>query len=185
MSREKLIQDLREYELRWPGEKSVTERFVSFVSKYPDCFERSLECGHITGSAWIVDKSGEKVLLTHHRKLEAWFQLGGHADGIQDAKEVAMSEAIEESGISNFEILDETIFDIDIHLIPARKNDPDHYHYDIRYLLRPQDDESFVVSEESLDLSWVPLADIQKFTTEESMLRMARKWADYQATTSQ
>lgn len=180
MSRQKLIDDLRQYEQRWPQENEVVERFISFVSENPDCFERSLLSGHITGSAWIVNRSGNKVLLTHHRKLGAWFQLGGHADGIPDPQKVAIAEAIEESGISKFELLDEVIFDIDIHLIPARKKDPDHYHYDIRYLLRPTESEIFAVSEESLDLSWVEVANIQDFTTEESMLRMARKWLSRQ-----
>ena len=54
-------------------------RFVAFVQANPRCFERALEIGHVTGSAWIVDAGGRKVLLTHHRKLNLWLQPGGHA----------------------------------------------------------------------------------------------------------
>lgn len=83
-----------------------------------------------------MNAAGTHVLLTHHRKLGAWFQLGGHADGESDVSKVALQEALEESGLQDLELVGEHIFDIDIHLIPARKGDPDHYHFDVRFLVR-------------------------------------------------
>ncbi|MBC2608135.1 NUDIX hydrolase [Pelagicoccus albus] len=176
MSRENLIKQLEAYRDNWEAENATATRFIDFVSRNPNCFERSLQEGHVTGSAWIVDKSGKKTLLTHHRKLDAWFQLGGHADGEQDVFKVSLNEAIEESGIQNFTALQKEIFDIDIHLIPARKQDPEHYHYDIRYLLQPTDSEELSMSSESLDLQWVAIENLEDYTCEESMLRMRRKW---------
>lgn len=176
MSREKLLRDLEAYRQKWPQEHAAADRFISFVSENPDCFERRLAHGHITGSAWIVHPRDPKILLTHHRKLGSWFQLGGHADGDDNPLNVATQEAIEESGLPAFLALSEEIFDIDIHLIPARKSEPAHYHYDIRYLLQPQGCGELVVSEESLDLKWVELSDLESYTSEPSMLRMAAKW---------
>ncbi len=155
---------------------ALLERYLDFVSRNPDCFERSLQEGHVTGSAWIVDTVGTHVLLTHHRKLGQWFQLGGHADGEPDVAKVAMQEAREESGLAELRFVSDEIFDIDIHLIPARKGDPEHYHYDVRFALQSVGADDFTVSEESLDLAWVELEKLTDFTTEESMLRMARKW---------
>lgn len=176
MSRATLVRSIERYRETWPEESETTNRFIEFVSKNPDCFERSLAIGHVTGSAWIVHPSKPSILLTHHRKLKSWFQLGGHADGDEKPARVALNEAIEESGIPDFELLSEDIFDIDIHLIPARKNEPEHYHYDLRYLLRPIGSEQLVVSQESLDLQWVELSKLENYTTESSMLRMAKKW---------
>ena len=55
--------------------------FTAFAAAHPDCCERTLATGHFTGSAWLVSADGDRVLLTHHRKLNRWLQLGGHADG--------------------------------------------------------------------------------------------------------
>ena len=60
---------------------------------HPDCYERTSPTGHFTGSAWLVSGDGQRVLLTHHRKLDRWLQLGGHADGSGDLAEVALREA--------------------------------------------------------------------------------------------
>jgi 8-oxo-dGTP pyrophosphatase MutT (NUDIX family) len=146
------------------------------VEREPDCFERHLAQGHLTGSAWIINRAGTHTLLTHHRKLDLWLQLGGHADGDTDIHRVALKEAREESGLDGFEFVDREIFDLDIHRIPARKQDPEHWHYDTRFLLRTSADEDFSVSEESHDLAWVPAGELENFTTEHSMLRMRDKW---------
>jgi 8-oxo-dGTP pyrophosphatase MutT (NUDIX family) len=64
-----------------------------------DPFTRERLEGHFTGSAWLVSGDGLRVLLTHHRKLGRWLQLGGHADGDRDLARVALREAEEESGL--------------------------------------------------------------------------------------
>jgi len=66
-----------------------------------------------------------------------------------------------------------------VHMIPARKDDPDHYHFDVRFAFRSVGSEDFAVSAESLDLAWVPIADLSAYTDEESVLRMARKWRSW------
>ena len=71
--------------------------------------------------------------------------------------------------------LDEGIFDLDVHLIPARTGEPAHYHYDVRFLVQAMEDR-FRVSEESCALAWVPADRVGVFTSDESVLRMARKW---------
>ena len=87
----------------------------------------------------------------------------------------AKREAEEESGLK-VRALDDLPLDLDVHEIPARREDPAHYHFDVRFTFQVVDDEDFSVSEESLDLAWVPIAELQTYTDEESVLRMARKW---------
>jgi len=174
MHRCHLLELLETYAARFPDE-SATGRFIEFVSRNERCFERDLWEGHVTGSAWLVDGSGERVLLTHHRKLGRWLQLGGHSDGDPRLLEVAMQEAREESGLA-VAPLSREIFDLDIHEIPARKPDPTHLHYDVRFALQVFGGEDFRISVESLDLAWVPIDELERYTDEASMLRMAAKW---------
>ena len=174
MHRDELKERLGEYGKRWPEESETVARFEAFIDSHPDCFERSCQVGHITGSAWIVNSTGERVLLTHHRKLGRWLQPGGHSDGDPDTLGVALREAWEETGL-DVRALDEDIFDLDMHLIPARGHEPAHHHYDVRFLVQAMGDR-FRVSEESRALAWVPGDRVGVFTSDESVLRMARKW---------
>lgn len=181
MHRRPLLALIDDYAHRFPAEQVLCRRFREFVRNHADCFHRSCEPGHVTGSAWLVDGAGSRVLLTHHRKLGRWLQLGGHSDGDPDPLQVAMREAHEESGLTVRPLTSE-IFDLDIHEIPARRTrrglEPAHLHYDVRFALQAQGSERYRVSDESLDLAWVDVAGLSELTTEASILRMADKWVD-------
>lgn len=179
MHRQPLLDLLDRYAARHPGEAETVIRFRDFVVRAEACFVRHLVEGHITGSAWIVDGSGSRVLLTHHRKLDRWLQPGGHADGDPDVLAVALREGVEETGLITLEAVSTEIFDLDIHPIPARGEDPEHYHYDVRFLLRDAGTGDYVVSEESHDLVWVRLEDLERYSDEESMRRMRDKCGAY------
>lgn len=177
--RQRLLGLIEEYAPRHGDEAAVVDRFITFIRANERCFERDCWTGHITGSAWLVNGAGTHVLLTHHRKLDRWLQLGGHSDGESNSLSAAQREAEEESGLP-VRALDPQVFDLDVHEIPARKADPAHYHYDVRFAFQA-DREDFQVSAESLDLAWVCIEELADFTDEESMLRMAEKWrARYQ-----
>ena len=180
MHRQPILDLIADYSRRHPEEVDVVTRFRAFVMEHPRCFERDLWAGHVTGSAWVVNAARDSVLLTHHRKLGRWLQLGGHSDGNPDSLAVALSEAHEESGLE-VKPLATVVFDLDIHEIPARKQDPAHFHFDVRFALQVTGSEEFRVSPESLDLAWVPIAQLSDYTDEESMLRMARKWPAFVA----
>lgn len=181
MHRDPLLRAIRRYADRYPEEARTTERFSRFVEANEDCFERSLAIGHVTGASWIVNETGDQVLLTHHAKLDIWIQPGGHADGDSDVLAVARKEAQEETGLDPIALVTSEIFDLDIHDIPARKEIPAHEHFDVRFAFRHSGDGQFVVTEESHDLAWVPVAELSRYTDESSIHRMARKWNDYLA----
>lgn len=159
-------------------QEECARKLAEFVRSTPDCFERSHSAGHITGSAWILSPDGGKSLLTLHRRLGRWLQPGGHADGESDTLSVALREAREESGIAALIPLSEDIFDVDIHAIPASaaRQEPEHLHYDVRYLLRAMH-ERFTVSSESIALGWFTLEEVETLepAPDESVLRLARK----------
>nr|WP_230473795.1 NUDIX hydrolase [Dyella choica] len=149
---------------------------LAFLQQTEHPFDREHLAGHFTGSAWLVSRDGERVLLTHHRKLQRWLQLGGHADGDSDLAAVALREAGEESGLQGLTV-EQGIFDVDRHWIPERKHEPGHWHYDVRYVVRTGESEDYAVSDESLELAWVSIRGLaDSRDTDESMRRMARKW---------
>jgi 8-oxo-dGTP pyrophosphatase MutT (NUDIX family) len=171
-----LARALADYHLRHQDEAEACGLFSGFLASPGALFERSHPPGHFTGSAWLVSADGAHVLLTHHRKLGRWLQLGGHADGDADLARVALREAQEESGLVDLEG-DAAIFDLDRHAIPARGSEPEHWHYDVRFVVRATGSEDFAVSEESLALAWKPVADIAADpASDESLRRMAAKW---------
>ena len=92
-----------------PEELPFLVSFIELINSSPDCFERTHK-RHITGSTWIVNHEHTAALLTHHKKLKSWFQLGGHADVIPILKKLHLKEAEEESGIYNFTFLIPGIF---------------------------------------------------------------------------
>ena len=157
-------------------ERISLEHIIAFVMANPRCFDRNLAAGHITGAAWLLNRDGTRVLLTHHRKLNKWLQLGGHADGDPDVIDVALREAREESGIAAIEPISSSIFDVDVHEIPARGNVAKHLHYDIRFLCKTTSNERFTVSDESHDLAWVAWEELSTMDTDASVLRMHAKW---------
>ena len=174
MHRQHLLGLIRYYAIRHPVEAQVVARFEHFIREHDRCFERDCWAGHITGSAWLVNAAGTHVLLTHHRKLGRWLQLGGHSDGESNTRLAARREAEEESGLTVRE-LDEAVFDLDVHEIPARKSDPAHLHYDVRFVFQAEH-EDFRVSAESLELAWAAIENLEAYSDEESVLRMGRKW---------
>ncbi len=170
-----LMEQLQAYLARWPEEAETVDEFRRLLADPRNPFLRERLEGHFTGGAWLVSADGRRTLLTHHRKLGRWLQLGGHADGDVDMGRVALKEAEEESGLPDLRLEEAAIFDLDRHWIPERRDVPGHWHYDVRYVIRAGADERYVVSEESLDLAWreiAPLAD----DADESLGRMARKW---------
>jgi 8-oxo-dGTP pyrophosphatase MutT (NUDIX family) len=175
MHRNPLLQLLTIHQPFTPEEVQFKQQMIEFVNQNPDCFERSLLIGHITGSAWIVDKSRQFTLLTHHRKLDKWFQTGGHCDGDSDVLNVAMKEAQEETGLTDIQAINPNIFDIDIHEIPERKGVPTHLHYDVRFLLEADMNEPLIISSESSDLAWVELSKVSQLNDSQSIMRMVLK----------
>ncbi len=169
-------EQIRQYETFDKTEAGFKAKFLALL-KHPDAFQRIHLPGHITGSSFIVSDDGQYTLLVHHAKLNRWLQPGGHADGDTNVAGVALREANEETGLKNISLLNANIFDLDIHVIPARKDFPQHEHYDVRYLFRASLEEPIVVSEESHDVKWVPLSDLESYNNEPALLRMRGKFA--------
>lgn len=190
MNLESFLQSLSDYHEGWVanprwnnhalarGEEEVFLRFLSFVKSTPQGFTRE-SLHHVTASALVTTPTLDRVLLTHHRKLGRWLQLGGHLENDISVAAAALREAQEESGLRDLAFLSTgevpQILDLDIHEIPARKEDPCHLHFDVRYALQTASPENTLVSEESHALAWHSLEKAEELVTERSLLRLFAK----------
>ena len=167
---------LNEFETRHPDEKERVNRFRSLL-ELPDAFVRTCRPGHFTASALVFNPEKNAVLLVEHKKLGFWVQPGGHADGDTNLDSVARRETFEETGIENLKGSG-LIVDLDIHAIPARKDETGHDHYDVRFLYIADKGQSLIISEESTDLKWVPLNEMDRYSHDESLRRMIQRGID-------
>jgi 8-oxo-dGTP pyrophosphatase MutT (NUDIX family) len=177
MHRKKLLSLLQNYTPYNDHESEMKDRLVDFVKRVSDCFDNFYKEGHITASAWVLDKKNKKVGLVHHKLLNKWCQPGGHSDNNPDTPQESLREAQEEFGSKGLELASEDIFDIDIHPIKEdkKRNLGKHLHFDVRFLIFGDSTIAPEVSDESHDAKWVDLEDVKNFTKEEAIKRMVAK----------
>jgi 8-oxo-dGTP pyrophosphatase MutT (NUDIX family) len=152
---DQLLAQLRAYEPADDAETGHRQAMLALLAQ-PDPFARTrFTPGHFTASCYIVDGAG-RLLLHHHRRLGRWLQMGGHVEGEETPQSAALREGAEESGLMDLEQLG--LLDLDVHTIPAGRGEPDHDHFDVRYLARTGRPESVRIDPaESNDLAWVTL----------------------------
>ena len=102
--------------------------------------------------------------------------MGGHVEGGEDPREAALREGREESGLTDLELLRDVVVDLDVHAIPAGRGEPDHYHFDVRYVARTRAPQAIAIDEaESNDLAWIPLERAELLMNEAASSRVIRK----------
>jgi 8-oxo-dGTP pyrophosphatase MutT (NUDIX family) len=138
----------------------------AFLTAHPrDAHLRKHRAGHLTGSGFVLDALGERVLLLHHGKLGRWLQPGGHGEGETDPRLIALREIREETSLTAQDMVafpDARVLDVDVHCIPARPGEPEHRHLDLRYGFRARGGVEPRLSSESRALRWFALDDLPK-----------------------
>lgn len=131
--------------------------------------------GHFTASSFVLSPSRDAVLLILHSKLNRWLQPGGHVDP-DDADIVAAArrEVAEEVGLTDLTPIGPALLDLDVHTIPARRTDPEHEHFDVRFLFGAGD-LGFEAGSDALAGQWVPLEQIHAVESDESVMRAVRR----------
>lgn len=147
------------------------EQTLVFIEENENCFFRTNLSGHLTTSAVVATPDYEKLLLIYHEKLQRWLQPGGHIEPEDESLErAALRELNEETAIALGikDLHQHSIFDLDVHPIPARGAEPAHLHYDLRFLF---------IAEENTPISfgeWMSTAWLSE-QADDSMGRYAKK----------
>lgn len=177
MDKQQTLQWLSNIRTEFEEENFFRKQTLAFVQENDEFWQRSTLSGHLTGSAWVINPGKDKALLIHHRGLDKWFQPGGHAE-ITDASllETARREAAEECGLQGLTLLSDQVFDLDIHVIPAKNDIPEHLHYDLRFAFLAESESLDGDVAEVKDLNWVSLEGLLRaLDTQQSLRRMAIK----------
>jgi 8-oxo-dGTP pyrophosphatase MutT (NUDIX family) len=150
---------------------------LDFVRQNADFYDRNNPLGHLTGSAWVFDAARRNVLLIHHRSLDKWFQPGGHIEpGDGSLHDTSRREIREECGIADAKLLSEGIFDLDVHVIPAKGAFPSHLHYDIRFAFVFESEEAITGNlAEIKEMAWFSLDELKTRPLQQSIRRMVLK----------
>jgi 8-oxo-dGTP pyrophosphatase MutT (NUDIX family) len=177
---ERLLAELQRYDASDSAEERHRAAMVALLAE-PDAFSRAhFRPGHFTASCYVIDGEG-RLLLHHHRRLDRWLQMGGHVEGDELPKLTALREGQEESGLRDLALVGEDIFDLDIHGIPAALRvdgltEPDHDHYDVRYLARTASPHAITLDRaESNDLAWVTFGRAAELMPGSESQRVLRK----------
>ena len=177
-----IIDDLIQHVPGDDKEAADVARIINLIQEHPNILNQNCEVGHITASALIIDLENQRVLLHHHKSLNRWLQLGGHADYETRPAEVALRECREESGLTDLAFFPDPanpiLIDVDLHTIPQKGSWPEHLHLDFRYLLTTRNpDQVHAPQGESNEFMWLSFAEIDGLVNkvDASLMRFLRK----------
>ncbi|NEB93783.1 NUDIX domain-containing protein [Streptomyces bauhiniae] len=152
----------------YEGQPELRDAYEAHLAAHPDGIWRSCDAGHLTASALVIDPGHGRVLLTLHKKLRMWLQMGGHCElGDISMAGAALREATEESGIAGLTLLPGGPVRLDRHPIPA----PCHWHLDVQYAALAPPGAEQAISDESLDLRWFGYDEVAG-VADESVVRL-------------
>jgi 8-oxo-dGTP pyrophosphatase MutT (NUDIX family) len=152
----------------YEDQADLRQAYLDHLAAHPDGMWKACQEGHITASALVVDPERERALLTLHKKLGMWLQMGGHCEPADTSlAAAALREATEESGIPGLTLLPGGPVRLDRHPIPP----PCHCHFDVQYAALAPSGAVETVSDESLDVRWFAYAEVAD-VADESVVRL-------------
>ncbi|MFJ4033892.1 NUDIX hydrolase [Streptomyces griseoluteus] len=152
----------------YEDQADLRDAYQAHLAAHPDGIWRSCDAGHLTASALVIDPEHGRVLLTLHRKLRMWLQMGGHCEpGDISMAGAALREATEESGVAGLTLLPGGPVRLDRHPIPA----PCNWHLDVQYAVLAPSGAEQAISDESLDLRWFGYDEVAD-VADESVVRL-------------
>jgi 8-oxo-dGTP pyrophosphatase MutT (NUDIX family) len=159
-----------------PEEEKSRELILALLEFTAAPFSRDqYHPGHITCTAAVAHPDGRHILLMYHHRHRRWLLPGGHVEESDGALgEAARREAIEETAARIQTTGGFHLAGMDVHGIPARKDEPFHLHHDLIFALRA-DSEELAVTEEAPQVAWCGLDEFARYQLPSSITRAARR----------
>lgn len=156
------------------------EVIIYCTEVFEDVLTRNNQVAHFTSSAFVVNRTYDKVLMIHHNIYNSWSWIGGHADGEEDLLAVAMKELEEETGVKNCHPVTPTIFSLDVLTVLGHKKRGNyvspHLHLSVAYLIEADENDLLMVKEdENSGVQWIPIDEINVYSTEPHMHKVYEK----------
>lgn len=141
---------------------------------------REARMAHLTASGLILNHDFTKILMVYHNIYQSWAWTGGHVDGEHDLYEVALREAQEETGITNFTAFSKDIISLEILTVYGHlKNGvyiSRHLHLNVTYVfIADEKDKTRIKADENSGVMWIKEKELEKFCTEPEMIDVYRK----------
>jgi ADP-ribose pyrophosphatase YjhB (NUDIX family) len=174
------IESIKKYSPCNEQERKDKEVVIKSLDLFDDLLSRDNEIIHITSSAFVINKTKDKVLMVHHNIFNAWSLAGGHADGEEDLLLVAISEVKEETGVKNICPVSNDIYSLDVlslfgHMRKG-KYVPSHLHISVTYLIEADENEPLIVKiDENSAVKWISLDEIGVYSNEPHMKKIYAK----------
>ncbi|MCA0435667.1 MAG: NUDIX domain-containing protein [Actinobacteria bacterium] len=150
------IRTVTDYPATGPQQARLQAEFLAALTDRADAISRFGPPAHLTVGVAVLDPSGRRVLLTHHRKADAWYQFGGHIEpGDASLRAAAERELREESGLTDLALSARPVH-LDRHALPGAFGTC-REHLDVRYAAVAAADAVPLVSPESYDVRWFDL----------------------------
>ncbi|MDE6363802.1 MAG: NUDIX hydrolase [Lachnospiraceae bacterium] len=166
-----LLQEIKNYQPCNQQEACDQARMIDYMTHHADCLSRENQTAHFTASIWTVNKARTKTLMVYHNLYDSWSWIGGHADGIEDLRAVALRELQEETGIRRAALVRPEIFSLEILTVDGhiKKGSyvPSHLHMNVTYLAEADEKETLIVNEnENQAVQWWSFEDALKVPKE-------------------
>ncbi|MEU6364359.1 NUDIX hydrolase [Streptomyces sp. NPDC046931] len=150
----------------YEGQEELRRIYLDHLAVHPDGMWKACRDGHVTASALVIDPERGRVLLTLHRKMRIWLQMGGHCEPSDGTLAVAaLREATEESGITDLTLLPGGPVRLDRHHTPCA------WHLDVQYAALAPAGAVEAISDESLDLRWFAYDEVAT-VADDSVVRL-------------
>ena len=155
-----LFEEIKAYQPFNEQEACDKEQMLTYMAHNENCLVRENQIAHFTASIWTVNKERTKTLMVYHNIYHSWSWIGGHADGIEDLRAVALRELQEETGVKNAVLVSPEIFSLEMLTVNGHVRRgiyvPCHLHMNVTYLAEADENEELVVNEaENQAVNWL------------------------------
>ena len=170
-TRMNLYDDIKNYKPVNEQEARDQQQMLRFIKHNPDYLERENQIAHFTTSIWTINKDCTKTLMVYHNIYNSWSWIGGHADGMEDLRAVALRELQEETGVQNAALASEEIFSLESLTVDGHVRKgiyvPSHLHLNVTYLAVADENEELRVNkDENQAVKWWTFEEALKASTE-------------------